>query len=296
MNRMLKTNEDNLIMTAVEGVILPPDRSGVLPTWEGKPKWAVGTSSINYNVSVGDPAYGWADADHIEPDVTIQGRDKPSASDCAIAILACIGNEAKVVSGEAKGSKGIYTGRHAGAHDMVWFPEDVLEKLALGDTIQVKACGVGLQIEGFEDVKLNKMSPMLLQNMGITVKDKKLVVPIAMEIPGFLMGSGIGYDPFTETVDYDIQTTCPEIIEELGLEKLRLGDIVAIKNHYGAYGRGRYEGAVTIGVVIHGFSDWAGHGPGVNAIMTALPGKIETKLDPDANTAYYLGLKDKPDK
>ena len=83
------------------------------------------------------------------------------------------------------------------------------------------------------------------------------------------------------------------MVEKYNLKKLRLGDIVAIKDHYDFYGRGRYEGAVTIGVVIHGFSDYAGHGPGVNPILSALPGKIKTRLDPNANMALILGLRKK---
>ena len=98
-----------------------------------------------------------------------------------------------------------------------------------------------------------------------------------------------------ENVDYDIQTTCPEVVEEYDFKKLRLGDLVAIQDHYDYYGRGRYEGAITIGVIIHGWSDIAGHGPGVDPILSALPGKIKVKIDPDANTAYYLGIKKKPD-
>ncbi len=100
----------------------------------------------------------------------------------------------------------------------------------------------------------------------------------------------------SEPGDYDIQTTCPETVEALGLKKLRLGDVVAIENHYDYYGRGRYEGAVTIGVVIHGWSDYAGHGPGVNPVLSALPGKIKTRIEPDANTAYYLGIREKPER
>ena len=292
---VLKTNKDKLIMTSVQGVVQPPSSRGYSTTFDGKPKLSLGMASINYTVSVGDLTYGWASADHVEPDVTIQGRDKPSPSDCALAILACIGNEAMVVSGDAKGDKGIFIGRHAGSDDMVWFPKETLEKLALNDKIQIKAYGVGLKIEGFEDVRVNKLDPKLLENLGITVEDGQLVVPIVMEVPGFLMGSGIG-GSFLETVDYDIQTTCPEIVEELGLKKLRLGDIVAIKDHYDVYGRGRYKGAVTIGVVIHGFSDYAGHGPGVNPVVSALPGRIKTKIDPHANTAYYLGIREKPKK
>lgn len=292
---VLKTNKDKLIATAVEAVVQPTGSRGYSTTYEGKPKISVGMASINYSVSLGDPAYGWASADHVEPDVTIQGRDRPRASDCAIAILACIGNEARVISGEAKGAKGYYIGRHAGSDDLTWFPKDVLDKLALNDRIQVIARGVGLKIDGFEDVRVNKLSPELLENMGITVERGRLVVPIVMAVPGYLMGSGIGGN-FLEPGDYDIQTTCPETVEALGLKKLRLGDVVAIENHYDYYGRGRYEGAVTIGVVIHGWSDYAGHGPGVNPVLSALPGKINTRIDPDANTAYYLGIREKPER
>lgn len=290
---LLKTNKDELITTAVQGVVQPARSGGYDTTYDGKPKMDIGTGSINYTVSLGDLAYGWANADHVEPDVTIQGRDRPNPSDCALAILACIGNEAKVQSGEARGAKGIYIGRHAGAHDLVWFPKDVLERLALNDKIQVKAKGVGLKIKGFEEVRVNKLSPELLEKIGIAVEDGRLVVPVVMEVPGHIMGSGLG-GAFIETVDYDIQTTCPEIVEEYGLKKIRLGDLVAIRDHYDFYGRGRYEGAVTIGVCIHGWSDYAGHGPGLNPVLSSLPGKIKVKIDPNANVAYYLGIKPKP--
>ncbi len=291
----LKTNKDKLITTAVQAVVQPAGSRGYSTTYEGKPKLSIGMASINYTVSLGDAAYGWANADHVEPDVTIQGRDRPRASDCAIAILACIGNEAKVISGEAKGARGMYIGRHAGSDDLAWFPKTVLEKLTLNDKIQVKAEGVGLKIEGFEDVRVNKLSPELLENMGITIEKGHLVVPVVMEVPGHIMGSGVG-GPGIEYIDYDIQTTCPEIVEEYDLKKIKLGDLVAIKGHYDYYGRGRYEGAVTIGVCIHGWSDSAGHGPGLNPVLSALPGKIKTKIDPHANVAYYLGIRPKPSR
>jgi hypothetical protein len=289
----LKTNKDKLITTAVQAVVQPAGSWGYSTTYDGKPKLSIGMASINYTVSLGDATYGWASADHVEPDVTIQGRDRPRASECAIAILACIGNEAKVISGEAKGAKGMYIGRHAGSDDLTWFPKAVLENLALDDKIQVKAEGVGLKIEGFEDVRVNKLSPELLEKMGIKIEGNQLVVPVVMEVPGHIMGSGIG-GPFIEYIDYDIQTTCPEIVEEYGLKKIKLGDLVAIRDHYDYYGRGRYKGAVTIGVCIHGWSDFSGHGPGLNPVLSALPGRIKTKIDPHANVAYYLGIRAKP--
>jgi hypothetical protein len=289
----LKTNEANLIVTAVDGVVQPTSGGDYSVTYDGRPWLDLGMASINYNVSLGDPTYGWAQGDHVEPDVTIQGRDRPSPSECAVAILACIGNEAEVISGEARGGKGYYIGRHAGSDDKVWFPKDVVEKLALNDKVQVRAKGVGLKIEGFEDVRLNKMSPELLGKIGIAIEDGQLVVPVVMEVPGSIMGSGLGFSP-VEALDYDIQTTCPEIVEEYNLKKLRLGDLVAIRDHYDPYSPGRYEGAVTIGAVIHGFSQMAGHGPGLNPILSALPGRIKTKIDPHANTAYYLGIRPRP--
>jgi len=287
---VIGTNEDTLIVTAVEGVIQPPSGRSYSPTFDGRPAIGFGSASINYTVGLGDPTYGWASGNHVEPDVTIQGRERPSPSECALAILACIGNEARVVSGEARGARGIYIGRHAGSDDLVWFPKDIVERLALNDKIQVRAKGVGLRIEGFDDVRVNKLSPELLHKMGLKVESGQLVVPVVMEVPGHIMGSGMG-GSFLEPVDYDIQTTCPVTIEQYNLKQLRLGDIVAIRDHYDFWGRGRYQGAVTIGVVIHGFSDSAGHGPGVNPLLSALPGKIKTRIDPNANTAYYLGIR-----
>ena len=289
----LTTNKDELIMTAVQGVVQPPGSYGYETSYDGKSVQDIGMASINYTVTLGDSAYGWANGDHVEPDVTIQGREKQSPWDTALAVLACIGNDAEVISGEAAGAKGFYIGRHAGSDDLVWLPRDAVEKLALNDKIQVKAKGVGLRIKGFEDVRVNKLSPETLEKMGITIEGSQLVVPVVLDVPGHIMGSGLGF-PFIEALDYDIQTTCPEIVEQYGLKKLRLGDIVAIKGHYDVYAPGRYDGAVTIGVVIHGFSDIAGHGPGLNPVLSALPGKIKTRLDPNANTAYYLGIRPAP--
>ena len=163
----------------------------------------------------------------------------------------------------------------------------------MNDRIQVRAKGVGLKVEGFEDVRVNKTSPELLEKLGLRVEDGKLVVPVVMEVPGHIMGSGLG-GGFLESVDYDIQTTDPATVEKYGLKKLKLGDIVAIRDHYDAYGRGRYKDALTVGVVIHGWSDYSGHGPGVNPLLSALPGRLEVKIDPNANTAYYLNLKRRP--
>jgi len=149
-SQAIKTNKDKVITIAIQGKIAPAQPSSLyITTWEGKLKMAIGVGGINYNlkigdkvfgwastdkatvgvaaegtggdrytVSVGDSTYGWASTDHVEPDVTFQGRDNPSPGRCAVAILVCIGNEAEVISGEAKGTKGVYLGRHAGSDDL----------------------------------------------------------------------------------------------------------------------------------------------------------------------------------
>ena len=289
----LKINTDSLLVTAVEGVVQPTYAAEYSATYDGKPSLTLGMASINYRVSLGDSVYGWAQGDHVEPDVTIQGRDRPNPFECAVAVLACIGNEAEVVSGEARGAKGYYIGRHAGSDDKVWLPKDALEKLALNDRVRVRAKGLGLRIEGFEDVKVNKLSPELFGKLGLTVEGGAIVVPVVMEIPGHIMGSGLGYQP-VESLDYDIQTTDPSVVERYGLKKLKLGDVVAIRDHSDVYSPGRHAGAVTVGTIIHGWSDLAGHGPGVNPILSAMPGRIKVRIDPDANIAYYLGIRPRP--
>ena len=289
---MIETNKDKLLKIAVQGEIVSPASVTYRAQWDGQPKLAVGMGGIKYNLRVGDPCFGWASGDHVEPGVTIRGKEKPRPSECALALLACIGNEATVVEGEGKGAKGVFTGRHAGSDDMVWFADEDLERLAIGDKVQVKAYGVGLEIKGFEDIRVNKCSPRLLESMGIEVVDGKLVVPVVKEIPGFLMGSGIGFSPIVEPVDYDIQTTDPKAVEKYGLEALRLGDVVALRDQLCVNGRGYYKGALTIGVIIHGASDFSGHGPGVNPILSTRDGRLATRIDPDANTALYLGLRD----
>lgn len=291
---MIETNKDRLLTIAVQGEIVSPTSAGYRVQWDGQSKMGLGMGGIKYNLKVGDPCFGWASGDHVEPGVTIRGKEKADPSECALAMLACIGNEAVVVSGDAKGEKGVFTGRHAGADDMVWFTDDTLEKLAIGDKVQVKAVGVGLKIKGFEDVRVNKCSPRLLESLGIEVGGGKLVVPVVKEIPGFLMGSGIGWSTVLEPVDYDIQTTDPKAIKKYGLETLRLGDIVCLRDQLCTSGRGYYKGAVTIGVVIHGASDYSGHGPGVNPILSTKDGRIGTRIDQGANIAYYLGLRKKP--
>ncbi len=288
---MLKDNRDKLLKMAVQGEIVSPGSARYSTTWNGEPKLALGMGGIKYNLKIGDSCFGWASGDHVEPGVTIRGQENPVASNCALAWLACIGNEAKMVTGEAKGEKGMFTGRHAGSDDLVYFPDETMEKLTIGDKVQIKAYGSGLKLEDYPDIRLNKMSPKLLDALGIEEKDGKLVVPVVNEFPGYLMGSGIGWGTDIETGDYDIQTTDEKQVKKFEMEKLRLGDIVCLRDQLCINGRGHWKGAITVGVIVHGASTFAGHGPGVDPIMSTKDGRLEVKKVEKANIKEYFGLK-----
>ena len=197
---------------------------------------------------------------------------------------SCIGNEAKVVSGDAKGRRGFVTGKHGGCeHLMIYFDDETMELLAPDDKILVKSCGQGLALTDYPEITLRNLSPALLHKMNITEKDGKLQVGVAKIVPGCIMGSGLGSG--SSSGDYDITLFDEEITQKYGLDKLRFGDIVCILNADTRVGRTYRTGAMTIGVVIHSDCYAAGHGPGVTTLMSCKTTLIEPVLDEKANLA-----------
>ncbi len=287
---MLKTNRDRIPKISVIGEISSPKvRSAYTVGHDGVPRVSAGMGGIAYNVRVGDPAFGWV-GDHIEPGVSIKNSDETSNG--ALNLFSCAGNRAIVVSGEAKGSEGTVTGKHGGIeHVLVDFPPEILERLAIGDKIQVRSWGQGLQIDGFPGIRLMNLDPNLLEKMGLSVEGDKLTVPVAAIVPAELMGSGIG-SAAAERGDYDITTQDPEVLKAHSLTGLRFGDIVAILDRASFFGRQYRKGAIEIGVIVHSNSDISGHGPGVTTLLTSLGGEIIPVVDPKANLARYLGIRE----
>lgn len=285
---MLKTNRDRLVMLSVMGQVSAPNmRLPYSVGHDGIGRVLPGVGGITYNVRVGDPAFGWA-ADHAEPGVS--SKDKDEAVNGGYNSLSCVGNQAVVVTGEAKGAVGTVTGKHGGIeHVIIDFPRETLEKLAVDDKIQVRAIGQGLELIDFPGIKVMNLDPGLLDLMRAEAAAGKLRLPVAGIVPPELMGSGVGSTP-TERGDYDITSQDRGTLAEAGLDRLRLGDIVAIRDHATLYGRHYRKGAVSVGVVIHCDSFVSGHGPGVTALMTCLDGSIEPILTNQANIADYLGL------
>ena len=293
---MLRTNADRLVKISVVGEVVSPvfGESPYRISADGHPVVLPGVGGITYNVRVGDPALGWA-ADHVEPGVSIENKEKderfPQGANRALNVLSCVGNEAVVMSGDAKGEKGVVTGKHGGIeHVLVDFQPEVLEKLMIGDKILVKAVGVGLKLLDFPEVKVMNMDPRFLEAISPRPIEGKLEVPVTHKIPASIMGSGLGAHQ-VYSGDYDIQLFDENVRKRYGLDNLRLGDLVAIMDADHSYGRIYKEGAVSIGIVVHSDCVISGHGPGVTTLFTSSTGKIIPKIDPKANIAYMLKLR-----
>jgi hypothetical protein len=287
---MLRTNEDKLIEMSVTGQISSPKsaRSPYRITHDGKPVVLPGVGGITYNIKVGDPVSGWK-ADHVEPCVSSKNKDENENG--GYNVLSQVGNEARVVDGDAKGAVGVVTGKHGGIeHVLIDFADKDLAKMKIGDKIHVRGFGLGLELTDFPEVVLCNTSPALLKKLPLKKgKGGKLRIPVTAKVPAKIMGSGLGKQHVFRG-DYDIQLFDEKTVKQYKLDKLLFGDLVAIMDADHTYGRIYKSGAVSVGVIVHSDCVISGHGPGVTTLFTSGKGKIELVLDKNANIGYYLKI------
>ena len=295
---MIKTNLEKLVEMAVGGEIGHPAVCGKdeKVAFDGSAGVPVGFSGINFTVKVGDSAFDWAAGDEVEPGVAV--RNCCDDANACLALFACIGNEAVITEAcmegkdaKLKGTPGVVTGKVGGRDPrvLVHFPKRVVDRLCVGDSIQIRAGGVGLALLDYPDVRVMNLGPRLLKALNPSEKGGKVRIPVAKVIPGKLMGAGVGtIRPWSGGID--IQSTSPEAVKEYSLDQLRLGDLVAISDHDASHGSRWQQGAITIGILSHGSSRRPGHGPGVNVILTSPKGTIEPIITRKANLAELLGL------
>lgn len=290
---MLKTNDKELVQFALQGNAIPPLCFGLEVTREGNGKMYPSVGGITYNVKTGDSVFGF-ESDHVEPGVScIAGGfsdRRTSNPNLSFNAYSCIGNEATILSGAAKGKKGTVTGHHGGVeHVIIDFKDAILEQLSYDDKIMIRGVGQGLKLLDYPEISVSGLDPKLLQKLPIRAGKGELSVPVVAMVPAELMGSGLGHND-TFKGDYDIQTGDAGVIKKYGLEKLRFGDFVAVIDHEAHFGWSYKKGAVSIAVVVHGNSFLAGHGPGVQTILTSRKGQIKPVLDSKANLGYYLKI------
>ena len=293
----LRFNRSELVMITVLGQVASPlsPASPYRIGQDGTPRILPGPGGIVLSHRVGDPCVGLA-ADHVEPGVSIRNEQRSvkgerGGPNLALQTLACIGNQARVVSGAAAGAIGTITGKHGGIDTvLVDFPMATLRRLAIGDRIQVYAHGLGMRLTDHPEIAASNLAPRLLDRWPVRSRQRRLSVGVTHVVPAAIMGSGLGRNEVFRG-DYDIQMFDPETVRRHRLGSLRFGDIVAIGNADHRFGRAYRQDAVAIGCVVHSESTTAGHGPGVTTLLTGPRTAFDIHRDQNANIATILGLR-----
>ena len=166
----MKTNKDKLIKHAAVGEIAHPNiLKSYWISYEGVPLNLPSVGSITYDIEIGDNCIDLV-GDHVEPGVSIRNSDKNY--NMTLNHLACIGNSATIISGKALGEVGYVTGKHGGVdHVLIYFKQEVLDKLVIGDKIQVKTFGLGLELLDYPEVSVMNIDPTLLEKLDIIKND-----------------------------------------------------------------------------------------------------------------------------
>ena len=282
---MLKTNQADLVAVSVAGAIAHPGFAG-LPAEpyrldaNGTPFLLPTYGGIVYNVSVGDSAFGWA-ADCIHPGVSIRQAD--DLKNRGLNVFACIGNSAKVMTGQAQGTVGVVTGKSGRFSEQViiHIPKAARERMAVGDQIIIRSEGIGMVLPDHPEIVLKGIGPNLLAALSLR-EAGALEIGVVARVPAHLAGAGLGLT--SEGGSLHMQSTDRAELARLGLDGLRLGDLVALEDTDSRYNHGYLRGAMSIGVVCATDGPRAGYGPGIAMMMTAPAGQL------GANIADLLGL------
>jgi hypothetical protein len=280
------TNAARLVRQVLAGEIWPPlaDRHAYRVGPDGQPFLLPGMGGVTLDVHCGDPATGYA-SDHLEPGASIRHRD-PGAN-MALQFLTCVGNQVRVVSGAAAGAAGHVIGQHA--YVLADFDDAAAAELTAGDAVTVLAVGQGLALPGHPQVVVKNCDPDLLAAMpGGSRPDGRLEVHVAARVPAEAIGAGAGMA--SEYANTDLMGAYAGLGADLslGLEGLRIGDLVALADADHRYGRGYRPDYLTIGVISTGQCMMFGHGPGPSTLLSGPASAFCLVDDVDANLAAWL--------
>jgi hypothetical protein len=280
------TNSARLVSQILAGEVWPPlaDRHGYRVGPDGQPFALPGMGGVTLGVHCGDPATGYA-SDHLEPGASVRHRD--AAANTAVQFLTCVGNQVTVESGPASGAVGHVIGQHA--YVLVDFAESDAARLCTGDAVSILAIGQGLRLAEHPEICIKNCSPVLLERMpGGSMPDGRLEVHVAAVIPAEAIGAGVGM--ISEYANTDLMGAYAGLGADLslGLESLRVGDVVALTDQDHRYGRGYRPGFTTIGVISTGQCMMFGHGPGPSSLMSGPAEAFHVVEDRDANLASWF--------
>jgi len=282
----VETNADRLVTQVLSGEVWPAlaDRHAYRVDGDGRPFLLPGMGGVTLGTHLGDPATGLA-SDHLEPGLSVRHRDV--GANYALQYLTCVGNVVTVVSGEAAGETGVVIGQHA--YVLVDAADGVLERTTVGDRVRVRACGQGLVLTDHPGVRVKNLSPEVLDRMpGGTTADGRLEIHVAVRVPAEAAGAGGGMA--SEYANTDLMGAYAGLSEDLslGLEGLRIGDVVVLQDQDHSWGRGYRPGWLTIGVISTGQCALFGHGPGPSTLMSGPAEAFALVDDAAANLAAYV--------
>lgn len=282
----IRTNGHRLVTQILAGEVWPAlaDRHGYRVDADGTPFLLPGMGGVTLGVHVGDTATGFA-ADHLEPGLSVRARD--AGANMALQFLSCVGNVVTVRTGPAAGATGRVIGQHA--YVLVDMPEAELAQVSTGDQVTVAARGQGLKLLDHPAIVAKNLDPGLVDRLPLrTREDGRLEVGVAARVPAAAVGAGAGM--VSEFANTDLMGAYAGQGEDLslGLESLRIGDLVVLEDQDHRFGRGYRPGYVTIGVISTGHCRLFGHGPGPSSILSGPADAFHLVDDPDANLGGAL--------
>jgi hypothetical protein len=282
----ISTNRTRLVAQILTGEVWPAlgDRHAYRIDADGAPFVLPGMGGVTLGVHPGDAAAGYA-ADHLEPGLSIRHRDEQA--NYALQFLSCVGNTVTVRSGPSAGARGRVIGQHA--YVLADFTDDDLAGVAVGDRVTVHAYGQGLRLTDHPQVTVKNLDPQLLDGLGLeTAPDGRLRVPVAALVPAEAVGAGAGM--YSEYANTDLMGAYAGQGDDLslGLEGLRIGDLVALSDQDHRYGRGHRPGYTTIGVISTGHCRLFGHGPGPSSLLSGPTAAFDVRVDAAANLGAML--------
>lgn len=299
---MISTNKDRLPVKSMIGTVKPVSKQSfglMVMDPDGQGQYRVGTGGVSYNYKLGDSCRALVGS-HVQPGVSTEYGGPMGPSDPMMGSpyamvytqCCCVGNKAVVLGGPLDGKTGYVTGKITSGGVTLGFDDEVIAQMNGTERFAIRACGVGLAIEGEEDVMVHNIDPELFEKLGITEKDGVYSVPVKKIIPGFLVGAGVGGGVITGSGQL-MTDNGGENDTAYGLDKLCVGDFIAITDMDMTSGRTFWEGAVAICLVVSGDCESTGAGPHIMTVLASKTAKIQPVLQETANLANLLDLNGK---
>jgi hypothetical protein len=175
-------------------------------------------------------------------------------------------------------------GQHA--YVLVDMPERSMREVSTGDQVLIAARGQGLTLLDHPEIRVKNLDPELANRLPMqTLPDGRLRIGVAARVPAAAVGAGAGM--ISEFANTDLMGAYAGQGDDLslGLESLRIGDLVVLEDQDHRYGRGFRENYLTIGVISTGHCMLFGHGPGPSTILSGPAAAFDVVDDGDANLA-----------